>query len=227
LPELALVWLELPDVALPVEPPVVWPVAELFPLPPEVAVAVEPSLAFPVRPEEADPWTLPDVGWLAGCDGVAPALPAVRSNAPATSPLAHSVLINSLSITGVNPFEVVVPTGTGSVPIWPNPLKWCPPRTGETVQDRAEEMTTHLVGAAEAERGSAVGRVSEVCSYDRAVVALTRTGKGLARRNGDGHRTSANLIVGESESAHEVEQSPGVQALADKAARIGSAIMAG
>jgi hypothetical protein len=54
-PELALVWLELLDVAFPVEPPVVWPVAELSPLPPEVAVAVEPSVALPVRPDVAVP----------------------------------------------------------------------------------------------------------------------------------------------------------------------------
>jgi hypothetical protein len=66
-PELAVVWLALLDVALPDDPPVVWPVAELSPLPPDVALAVEPSLASPVPPDWADPWALPDwatwLGW--------------------------------------------------------------------------------------------------------------------------------------------------------------------
>ncbi len=48
LPEVASVLLELDEVALPVEPPVVEPVAELSPLEPDVPVACELSVEPPV-----------------------------------------------------------------------------------------------------------------------------------------------------------------------------------
>jgi hypothetical protein len=60
-PDSAVVRVELPEVALPDEPPVVWPVAELSPLLPDVALAVELSLAFPVRPDVAVPLASPDL----------------------------------------------------------------------------------------------------------------------------------------------------------------------
>jgi hypothetical protein len=101
-PELAVVWFELPAVALPVDPPVVWPVAELSPLPPDVEVAVEPSLALPVRPDLAVPSALPDLAvWvtcpvLVGCHVVdpAPAVPTVKRSDPPTRADAQSVFLN-------------------------------------------------------------------------------------------------------------------------------------
>jgi hypothetical protein len=59
-PELAVVWLELVELASPESPPVVVPLAVESPLWPEVELALEPSLAFPVSPEVDVPSAFPD-----------------------------------------------------------------------------------------------------------------------------------------------------------------------
>jgi hypothetical protein len=112
-PELAVVWFELPDVAFPVELPVVWPVAELSPLLPDVALAVDPSLAFPARPDVAVPLALPDE-WL-GCGpwpqwpgAPAPAVPAARNSAAPAAADAHSVLLMCVLMIELIPFEMLL-----------------------------------------------------------------------------------------------------------------------
>jgi hypothetical protein len=60
LPEEAVVWFELVEVALPVLPPVVLPVAVESPLLPDVALEPDLSVAPPVLPEVALPLALPD-----------------------------------------------------------------------------------------------------------------------------------------------------------------------
>ncbi len=63
LPDPASVKLPPWELASPVSPPVVEPMAVLLPLSPEVAVAVEPFVALPVLPDVAPPVPCPFVGW--------------------------------------------------------------------------------------------------------------------------------------------------------------------
>jgi hypothetical protein len=146
LPEAAWVLFSLDELALPVVPPVVLPMAVLLPLSPEVAVAVDLSMAFPVEPDVAFPMMPEGPFGKVGCDppsGVACAELAAKSRTPAANPPVHRVLVN-LPMRGVS-FRSL------DVPIWHRigaaltriRNGWVTLRGGFPVRGRWRGMTTH------------------------------------------------------------------------------------
>lgn len=189
----------LDDVAFPVVPPVVEPVAELSPLLPDVTVDVEPSLALPVWPELAEPMAFPDLATeptlfvsLGDCHAVdACAVPMESRSASATPaiPAAHRVLVVRLPITAV------------SFPIWT-----CRSGTSSEVL-RAGAAPKGTIGASYWTHG----RISrEKSVYDDVVAVLIGNAVGLARGDDDRRRGSNNLLTSGTDTTQAEGVAPGI-----------------